>query len=188
MPSNRRSIWLVLAVAMAALLGPVARGQERLFKDDVASNLTLRQAAEEAKRTHKVLIARFALPPPPQGRRPMWENDTVKAWVKWHAIVVDVDGEEEATLKASYGYGEAERKWGAYYFANDKRFKLYWPRTFWLPSPLPDRRSVFKPGMQESLEQHWPTALMAVHQFQLNFERASAAMPVWGTQHIRGYP
>ncbi|MGH7132091.1 MAG: hypothetical protein ACREJO_09120 [Phycisphaerales bacterium] len=178
---------MMLVVVVAHLVAP-ARGQERIFTDDVAVKMSLRQAADKARQEHKVLIARLSITPPTQGRRPMWDNDTLRAWARWHAVVVDVSAEDAALLKATYGYDLPERKWQAYFFANDKRFKLFWPKLQpgdMLPSPFPDSRKMYKPGAQESFEQHWPTAIMAIHQFQLNLERAQAAMPVWDELHTR---
>lgn len=93
---------------------------------DILHPGTLREALEESIRRHRVLIVVLEDMPNIPGRRHFWENELVRAWVKWHAIVVYDD--EQARVLQLVRRTRQENHYGVALFYRGKFVRMASPR------------------------------------------------------------
>jgi hypothetical protein len=177
-----RGMILTLA-CLAMVVASVARGQESLFgppfkEPPFYPGLSVREGKQLADETGKVLIVVFDRKQAVQGRRDKWENDTLRAWLMWHAIVVEPKAEELSLLHSAYPVDHATGKWGMYMFCGERRYKLFWPKAPPIAIALDPRER----------EQFQVTAIMALFELDRQLERAMADQPLWGFKHAQKNP
>lgn len=172
----------VFAVALALLLCLTAHAQETILPLPL-EQISPTEAVARAKKEHRVLIVVHKWKRPPRDRRPWWASDTVRAWLKWHAILIELDPGDP----------------------NTKEFLSKYPSTisrqFWGFDVIIDGRQVEEMGLPASgipnaknsddWADSWGPGITAVFTlFQLDFmmERRQATHAIWSAAHERNCP
>ncbi len=120
-----------LATAAFALLGaaPItcqpAGAQESLLPLPL-ERTSVAEALAKSKREHRLLIVVREWKRPPQGRRPWWANDSVRAWIAWHAVLVQVNREDPEGRLYFNGVrrDDSNKFWGVDVYVDGERTRL----------------------------------------------------------------
>ncbi|MFT3684450.1 MAG: hypothetical protein QM783_05895 [Phycisphaerales bacterium] len=177
--------FIVAAIVCVLLFARGVLAQENILPLPL-EKLSITEAAAKAKREHRVLIVIRDWKRPPEMRRPWWANDSVRAWMMWHAVMVKLDRNDEAA--------------GAYLKANppDKGTAFFGFDMFidggrvnyarFLPEAVGSGPNAAGPDDWEPAIGHLPTATMALFAFDLQMDFAKAKSPAWAMSHEKDCP
>lgn len=187
-----------MVLACLACWAGQACGQEATAEDLPAipeveifsTNMSYHMAFEESKREYKPLV--IYLRPDSGGSDEMdettWQNPTLEAWVKWHAIAMKVDKIEQPGLfnQLRYSSRELAKIPGNFpivlIFIRGKLFKIIPDPSF---QALLWKNSIIGPADQTVF---YPKAVQLVLQLDHVLERLKAMDPVWSEFHERKNP
>jgi hypothetical protein len=117
-------LWTSVVAGVLGVAG-AAGAQESLLPLPLEKT-SVAVALEKATREHRILVVVREWKRPPQGRRPWWANDSVRAWLTWHAVLVQVNPEDSEGRNYFRGVprDDSNKFWGVDVFVDGERTRL----------------------------------------------------------------
>lgn len=179
------SIFIGLLGGLHLAIG-AASAQESLLQLPL-EKLTISEALAKSKREHRVLIVVREWKRPPQGRRPWWANDSVRAWIMWHAVMVEIsrDDPEASAYFRGVPIDKSAQFWGIDVFVDGIRMRM---------TKIDDLIPVFAPAAKGPDDwepgEGWvlPTATSVLFQFDLQLQAGKERSVIWREGHERDCP
>lgn len=173
---------LTLATVALLTLCGMARAQESILPLPLEKTGAM-AAVTKATREHRVLIVVHEWKRPSQGRRPWWANDTIRGWLKWHGMLVELDHSDPETkdyLKR-FRPNDTTHTYGFDIIIDGKqREPLSKP-----PFGIPAAKSHEDWGETTGIGL---TAVYVLFQIDFQLERMLISQPTWAIGHLNDCP
>jgi hypothetical protein len=172
----------VAATVVGLLFGSGALAQESVLPLPL-ERIDASTALAKSFREHRVLIVVREWKLPSQGRRPWWVNDSIRAWLAWHAVIVQLDPNdpESRDYLRKYPPNAATEAWGFDVVMNGKR----WTPVSNPPAGIPNAKGLNDRATTTGIGL---TATYVLFQLDFQLEMMLARQPTWATAHQHDCP
>lgn len=195
--TSRLARSLTVGLLTCAAAAPAARAQEQLLPLPL-EKMSVQDALAACKTDHRILVVVREWKRAEQGRRPWWANDTVRAWLMWHARLVDVSNRDVDGRDYLKNHPKDIHNclWGVDVYVDGVRVPLLQcdPRLM-INAPLPIA-GIVEPCTQScdppaaTGPEDWgttncvsPTGTAMLGQLDLQLQAGTERNPLWGQVH-----
>lgn len=188
--------WMMTVAGLLALVGGVGGLSSALAQESLLplplERMSIADALAKSKRERRILIVVREWKRPPQGRRPWWVNDSVRAWIAWHAVLVEVQPEDPEGKLYFNGVprNDSNKFWGVDVFIDGEHTRLLKCSIPRRPVVTICRLDPCDPEPAAGPDDHGdggpcvsPTGAAMLGQFDLKLMAAQERDPLWAELH-----